>query len=224
MRSLKGALILFAMMVSLVAGTSPASASSHQQADPPDPKSEEPSTPAPRDPPPPPPSSSERPKPPTTPPPDTARPHDSPDGQWVWTTQYGWVWMPYGDDYTHVPPDGSTPNMYVYYPDAGWCWVVAPWLWGWGPMPYFGVLGPVHFGWWGYGLGHWYGFRGHYYGRGWHGGSYWHGGRWVGGARPRIGGGSGRSISPRGFSPRGSSSPRGLSGGHPNRLSPHWHR
>ena len=69
-------------------------------------------------------------------------------GQWVYTSEYGWVWMPYSSTYTYAPPDGSTPSMYVYYPDFGWCWLVAPWLWGLGPSPFFGVLGP---GW--YGLG-----------------------------------------------------------------------
>ncbi len=28
-------------------------------------------------------------------------------GQWVYTQQYGWVWMPYGDDYTYAPPGGT---------------------------------------------------------------------------------------------------------------------
>jgi len=83
-------------------------------------------------------------------------------GQWVYTQQYGWIWMPYGDTYTREAPAGSPPNMYVYWPASGWCWVSAPWVWGWGPLPFFGVLGPVRFGWWGHGYGHWYGFRGHY--------------------------------------------------------------
>jgi hypothetical protein len=25
------------------------------------------------------------------------------DGQWVYTQQYGWVWMPYGSQYTYEP-------------------------------------------------------------------------------------------------------------------------
>ena len=73
--------------------------------------------------------------------------------------------------------------MYVYYPEAGWCWVIAPWLWGWGPMPYFGVLGPRYFGWWGLGLGHWYGFVGSRDHWAWHARGYWSGGRWVGSGR-----------------------------------------
>jgi hypothetical protein len=115
-----------------------------------------------------------------------------PVGQWVYTEQYGWVWMPYGNKYTHLPPDGSPPNMYVYYPDgAGWCWVVAPWLWGWGPRPYFGVLGPHFYAWWGFGLGRWHGFEGPYRSWGWEHRGFWRGGHWTGlgpGRGPRGGG------------------------------------
>lgn len=59
-------------------------------------------------------------------------------------------------------PDGSTPNMYVYGPNFGWCWVVGPWLWGWGPKPFFGAIGPRRYGWYGHGLGRWYGYQGRY--------------------------------------------------------------
>lgn len=69
-----------------------------------------------------------------------------PAGQWVYTTQYGWVWMPYGQSYTYVPDDGD-PYMYVYYPSYGWNWVVAPWVLGWGPTPYWGTWGVRHFAW-----------------------------------------------------------------------------
>jgi hypothetical protein len=103
-------------------------------------------------------------------------------GQWVYTGQYGWVWMPYGNAYTYVPPGGGSPDMYVYYPSVGWTWVVAPWIWGWGPMPYFGYYGTVGFGWYGYGYGHWYGYAGPY--AGWYGRGYWNGGHWVGGYHP----------------------------------------
>jgi hypothetical protein len=112
-------------------------------------------------------------------------------GQWVYTNQYGWVWMPYGSAFTSVPANGDVPNMYVYYPSVGWTWVVAPWVWGWGPMPYFGAYGYGRFGWYGVGFGHWYGFAGPY--AGWGGRGYWNGGRWYGGggfhpAGPRGGG------------------------------------
>ena len=76
----------------------------------------------------------------------------APPGQWVYTQQYGWVWMPYGDAYSYVPPDGEgEPYEYVYYPSYGWNWVVAPWIWGYGAWPHFGVYGPGRFGWYGHG-------------------------------------------------------------------------
>ncbi|HJV48738.1 MAG TPA: hypothetical protein VJ549_05645, partial [Geothrix sp.] len=148
-----------------------------------------PSTPPPADPPPPP---AARPTPPTDAAPPTQRKPADRDGQWVHTEQYGWVWMPYGEAYTYRPDDDSTPSMYVYYPDNGWCWVLAPWLWGLGPMPYFGVLGPAYYGWYGYGWGRWYGFHRAYWGWGWHGPAYWGGGRWHGVAR--YGGGPVREF------------------------------
>lgn len=173
----------------------------------------EPDTPPPTNPPPPPPAA--RPAPPATPPQPLPQQKPTDTGQWVHTTQYGWVWMPYGDTYAHVPPDGSTPSMYVYYPEAGWCWVVAPWLWGWGPMPYFGLMGPRYYGWFGFGFGHWYGFARPYEHWGWHGRAYWGGGRWNGVNRFYGGGpGSGRGGGFRGGSVRGGS------GGHSRGLSP----
>jgi hypothetical protein len=98
--------------------------------------------------------------PPAPPPPSTSpapQPQVSaslPPGQWVYTAQYGWIWMPYGDAYTYVPPNGyGTPYAYSYYPAYGWAWVAAPWVWGYGPWPYFGIYGAVSFGW--YGAGYW---------------------------------------------------------------------
>src|SRR5664280_2245442 len=63
---------------------------------------------------------------------------ESADGQWVYSDQYGWIWMPYAQAYTYVTPAGS-PYEYVYYPTFGWRWVYAPWVLGWGPAPYWGV-------------------------------------------------------------------------------------
>lgn len=156
-----------------------------------------------------PPPSEAPPPPPMAPPPQTAppgaaaapgqqapaqgpaAPRPAGTGQWVFTDQYGWVWMPYGDRYTYLPPDGATPSMYVYYPEAGWCWVVAPWLWGLGPRPYF-VAGPRFYLWFGVGLGRWYGFAGPYRHWGWPGRAYWHGGGWHGVNRVYGGPGPGR--------------------------------
>ena len=99
-------------------------------------------------------------------------PQGVPDGQWVQTDQYGWVWMPYGDAYTAVPADGyGEPTMYVYAPAYGWCWLGAPWVWGYGPWPHFGVGVVVNFGWYGHGWwrtpGHWHYAPGHYSHGGW---------------------------------------------------------
>jgi hypothetical protein len=60
-----------------------------------------------------------------------------PQGQWVHTAQYGWVWMPHGRGYVTAPAFGA-PSMFVYGPTLGWGWVVAPWVVGWGPSPWYG--------------------------------------------------------------------------------------
>jgi hypothetical protein len=76
-----------------------------------------------------------------------------PRGQWVYTAQYGWVFMPYEDTYAYLPPGPEgKPLEYVYQPARGWTWVVAPWMWGLGPWPYFGEQGPLDFGWYERGL------------------------------------------------------------------------
>ena len=52
-------------------------------------------------------------------------------GQWVYTQQYGWVWMPYGDQYTYAPTQAGTyPQEYIYSPSYGWEWLAAPWVFG----------------------------------------------------------------------------------------------
>ena len=70
----------------------------------------------------------------------------TPSGQWVYTRQYGWLYMPYAQNYTYVPPAGP-PSMFVYYPARGWRWVRAPWVVGVGPVPYWGPHGYVSFAW-----------------------------------------------------------------------------
>jgi hypothetical protein len=100
-----------------------------------------------------------QPPPPPAPTPPTAQPIEPPAsattappppaqvaGEWVSTTQYGWVWMPYDQQYTHVVEDSGTAYTYVFYPGFGWRWVLAPWVFGIGPRPYF-VHGPVRFAW-----------------------------------------------------------------------------
>lgn len=91
-------------------------------------------------------------------------------GQWVFTDQYGWVWMPYAQGYTYVVPGGN-PYMFVFSLGLGWHWVIAPWIYGFGPRPYWGYYGPRPFFWyrhpWFSVPRYWggYGYRGHtYYG------------------------------------------------------------
>jgi hypothetical protein len=69
-------------------------------------------------------------------------------GQWVYTQQYGWLWMPYDARYTSV----TGPNVafeYVFQPAYGWRWISAPWVLGIGVAPRWGHLGPRHYAWYG---------------------------------------------------------------------------
>jgi hypothetical protein len=66
-------------------------------------------------------------------------------GQWVYTAQYGWIYMPYGDQYIYSY--AASPYAYVYYPTLGWQWLTAPWIIGSGPYPVFGMHGPFAYGW-----------------------------------------------------------------------------
>ena len=99
---------------------------------------------------------------PRTPPPPSAQPIETPPppaatvvrgappaaaGQWVYTQQYGWLWMPYDQGYTYVVDNAALAYEYVFYPSFGWRWVVAPWVLGFGLAPHWGALGPGHFAW-----------------------------------------------------------------------------
>ena len=124
------------------------------------------------------------------------------EGQWVYTSEYGWIWMPYGGQYTYEgSASDAAPYSYVYYPSYGWMWLAAPWVWGWGAYPYFGPRGPAGFGWYrglyraGYGWG------------GYHGGG--HGGYGFGGGNRN--GFSGGARSAGGY--RGGGGPRSSGGG-----------
>jgi hypothetical protein len=86
--------------------------------------------------------------------------------------------MPYGAAYTYLPAS-AYPDMYVYAPAYGWRWVVAPWVWGIGPRPYFGLYGFNRFVWYGRGFGgRWYGYRG--------GGPAWANRGWYGSPSHRV--------------------------------------
>jgi hypothetical protein len=174
--------------------------------------------------------------PPQAPPPATAIPPppspsqvqpqpSAPSGQWVDTQQYGRIWIPYSDDYTYTPPSGyGEPYEYVYYPSYGWTWVVAPWIWGWGPWPVFGVYGAWNFGW--YGHGWWRTPSRWHYASSYRSGGYYRGGQ-PGPYRAGFGGRGvrppafrGSGIAPRGFAVPGRGAPatggwgHGASGGH----------
>lgn len=102
-----------------------------------------------------------------------------PDGQWVSTQQYGWIWIPYAQADTYISPAGS-PYEYAYYPSIGWRWLYAPWVYGWGPLPHWGIYGPNHFAWYAHS---WFtrpGYLGSYRG-GYRGGGYARGGGLRGG-------------------------------------------
>src|SRR5262249_48176703 len=92
-----------------------------------------------------------------------------PTGQWVYTADHGWIWIPNG---TAAAEYEGVPYVYFYTPVYGWNWYVSPW--GWGPYHYGGW---VRYGW------HPVGWHGVWVARphvgvhfgGWHGG-VWHGG------------------------------------------------
>jgi hypothetical protein len=138
-------------------------------------------TPPPEMPPPPPQAA------PAVPPAAVAQPPAAPAGQWVRTVQYGWLWIPYGQEYTYIPADPQVfPEEYVYYPVYGWRWVAAPWVFGYGPEPLWGAPGIRLFAWytrpWFRVGGHWGwgGYRGWGRYRGWLGPRTWGPRGWVG--------------------------------------------
>jgi len=83
--------------------------------------------------------------PPTAPPP--VEPAADSSGQWVYTAQQGWIWIPYGPSYTYVTADGSLAYEYVYYLTFGWHWAPSPWVLGIGPARFWGVRGYARFAW-----------------------------------------------------------------------------
>lgn len=109
-----------------------------------------------------------------------------PAGQWGYTQQYGWLWMPYDQAYTYVVDDAALAYQYAYYPSYGWTWILAPWILGFGSVPYWGVLGPGHFAWY---ARPWFRLGTGHLRPSWGGGP---GPRGFGGARRMGGGGHGR--------------------------------
>lgn len=68
-------------------------------------------------------------------------------GQWVFTTQYGWIWTPYAQNYTYVDQVGELALTYAFYPSYGWRWLPSPWVLGFGPTPYWGSFGYSAYAW-----------------------------------------------------------------------------
>lgn len=62
------------------------------------------------------------------PPPASPWVYSYPQGQWVYASNRGWLWVPAGTATTDV--DG-VPYAYLYMPEYGWTWYISPW--GWGP-------------------------------------------------------------------------------------------
>jgi hypothetical protein len=88
-----------------------------------------------------------------------------PQGQWVATAQYGYVWVPTGASVVDL---GGVPSVYLFTPSYGWNWYASPW--GWGPFAHGSwVHGPWPYGFrvWHHGA-HGWGFYGgphaHFYG------------------------------------------------------------
>ena len=65
---------------------------------------------------------------PTTEPPAASQwVHPYSNGQWVYSSEYGWIWVP--ADATTSEADGA-PYTYLYTPRFGWTWYLSPWGWG----------------------------------------------------------------------------------------------
>jgi hypothetical protein len=112
-----------------------------------------------------------------------------PTGQWVTTAQYGTVWIPYDRQYVSIPADPQVyPEQYVYYPVYGWRWVVAPWVYGYGPQPRWDPGGVVMFTWYAH---PWFRVGGYWGWGAWHGWGAYRG--WMG---PRVWGARGWAAAP----------------------------
>jgi hypothetical protein len=57
-----------------------------------------------------------------------------PQGQWVYASDRGWIWVPAGTATTDVH---GVPYVCLYMPVYGWTWYISPW-----------GLGPYHYGGW----------------------------------------------------------------------------
>jgi len=173
--------VRLALLIAAVPGLALAQPSATPEATPP-PDSQAPQDlpPAPSETPPPPPNEPPGPPQANAPPPPAPQPAAAPAGRWVWTAQYGWLYLPYARQFVFVPGDPQVfPEQFVYYPVYGWRWVIAPWVYGYGPQPRWGVGGPRLFVWFAQpwfrvgGYWGWGGYRGWGPYRGWIGPRVW---------------------------------------------------
>jgi hypothetical protein len=73
------------------------------------------------------------------PPPEPTWVRPSQGGSWVYTRDYGWLWVPAGAGSTDYE---GVPYTYLYTPRYGWTWYVSPWgpgyyaYGGWVVRPY----------------------------------------------------------------------------------------
>ena len=56
-----------------------------------------------------------------------------PYGEWIYTSEYGYVWRPYVDNQEGFRPYSSKGNW--VYTDLGWTWV-SDYRWGWATFHY----------------------------------------------------------------------------------------
>ena len=68
-----------------------------------------------------------------------------PKGDWVMTSQYGWLYLPFSKRYASVV--GESGWLYAFGPLRGWHWLEAPWLLGKGPAPRFNMANEERFAW-----------------------------------------------------------------------------
>jgi hypothetical protein len=150
MRSFRAIAVLAALAANIGTRADEQPAPPPQQ---PPPPSQWQTTPPPQAPDAPPPAPEATPAPPPQQDQPQAQAAPAPSGQWVYTQQYGWIWMPYGANYTSIPYGYDYPVTYAFQIGIGWSWIAAPWVYGWGPWPYFGVAGAFAYPW--YGWGYW---------------------------------------------------------------------
>jgi len=56
-------------------------------------------------------------------------------GQWVYTSQYGWIWIPYGNQYTYEgTANDASPTHTCTTPATDGCGWPAPWVWAGVPI------------------------------------------------------------------------------------------